>query len=148
MTEILPKAYLIELNNIEEELIVSSSKNTLEFDSYVDSLIDQETFNLYSMNLKSYYWKLDKYLPGEKYSSIIDDIRGRPSTVSFKIFVNDDYEGGELTFDSYSYTIKPKKGLLLVHPSSYLYKYSMSPISGNSQIVLSKHFYHPNSKDA
>lgn len=147
MIEILPKTYVIELNNIDEDLILSASKNTLEFDSYCDSLV-QDYIDIHCNSLKGYYWKIDKFFAGEKYSSITEDVRGKPCVISFKIFLNDDYEGGELIFDNYGYSVKPRKGMLLIHPSSYLYKYTISEVYNSTQIILSKNFYHAQSKDS
>jgi hypothetical protein len=42
-------------------------------------------------------------------------------TVSFKYFINDNYDGGEIEFVNLGIKIKPKSGQLLIHPAGYEY---------------------------
>ena len=48
--------------------------------------------------------------------------------VTFRYFINDNYEGGEITFPKYGISIKPKAGQLLMFPSSFMYNYIEKPI--------------------
>lgn len=50
-------------------------------------------------------------------------------TVSAVIYINDDYEGGEIQFPRLdNYTHKPKVGDIAVFPSNYIYEHASLPI--------------------
>ena len=59
------------------------------------------------------------------------------STISAVIYLNDDYEGGELIFPRFNLTIKPKAGDIVVFPSTFIYEHSSEQIiSGNKYAVV------------
>jgi hypothetical protein len=52
-------------------------------------------------------------------------------------YVNDDYEGGELYFPRFNLTLKPKKGDVMVFPSTYIYEHaSNNMISGTKYAIV------------
>jgi hypothetical protein len=59
-------------------------------------------------------------------------------TVSVVVYLNDDYEGGELFFPRLDgLAIKPKKGDIVVSPSTYIYEHaSQDMISGTKYAVV------------
>lgn len=59
------------------------------------------------------------------------------TTVSIVVYLNDDYEGGELWFPRFDLTIKPKAGDIAVFPSTYVYEHaSQDMISGTKYSVV------------
>jgi hypothetical protein len=59
------------------------------------------------------------------------------TTVSVVAYINDDYEGGELYFPRFDLTIKPKKGDVMVFPSTYIYEHaSQDMISGTKYSIV------------
>jgi predicted 2-oxoglutarate/Fe(II)-dependent dioxygenase YbiX len=44
------------------------------------------------------------------------------------IYLNDDFEGGELVFPLQNITIKPEKGMMVIFPTSYMYPHAVSPV--------------------
>ena len=50
-------------------------------------------------------------------------------TVSSVLYLNDDYEGGELWFPYMDVTFKPQKGDLVIFPSTFIYAHSSKPIT-------------------
>lgn len=59
------------------------------------------------------------------------------TTVSIVVYLNDDYEGGELWFPRFDLTIKPKAGDIAVFPSTYIYEHaSQDMISGTKYSVV------------
>ena len=66
------------------------------------------------------------------------DSRGAERVLSGVLFLNDDYEGGELNFLHQDITIKPKAGSLVLFPSNYLFVHQSHPITdGKKYIVVS-----------
>ena len=60
------------------------------------------------------------------------------TTVSAVIYINDDYEGGEIKFPRLDgYTLTPKVGDIAVFPSNYIYEHASLPmISGTKYCVV------------
>jgi hypothetical protein len=59
------------------------------------------------------------------------------TTVSIVVYLNDNYEGGELWFPRFDLTIKPKAGDIVVFPSTYIYEHaSQDMISGTKYSVV------------
>lgn len=59
------------------------------------------------------------------------------ATVSIVAYLNDDYEGGEIYFPRFNLTIKPKKGDVVVFPSTYIYEHASNDmISGTKYSVV------------
>jgi predicted 2-oxoglutarate/Fe(II)-dependent dioxygenase YbiX len=57
------------------------------------------------------------------------------ATVSACLYLNDDYDGGEIAFPDQSITIKPKAGSLVIFPSSKPYFHASQEIhSGNKYL--------------
>jgi hypothetical protein len=59
------------------------------------------------------------------------------TTVSIVVYLNDNYEGGELWFPRFDLTIKPQAGDIVVFPSTYIYEHaSQDMISGTKYSVV------------
>lgn len=60
------------------------------------------------------------------------------TTVSAVIYINDDYEGGEIKFPRLDgYTLTPKVGDIAIFPSNYIYEHASLPmISGTKYCVV------------
>jgi hypothetical protein len=65
------------------------------------------------------------------------------ATISAVIYLNDDYEGGELWFPRFGVELKPKKGDIAVFPSTFIYEHaSKEMISGTKYAVVVMTDYH------
>jgi prolyl 4-hydroxylase len=85
---------------------------------------------LYPME-KLEYWEsinLIKYYPGNHFQSHADDGSSYKSVVSLVGYLNDDYEGGELSFDAYNIKIKPQAGDLVIFPSNFMFIHKAWPV--------------------
>jgi prolyl 4-hydroxylase len=59
------------------------------------------------------------------------------TTVSVVAYINDDYEGGEIYFPRFDLTIKPKKGDVVIFPSTYIYEHASNDmISGTKYSIV------------
>lgn len=68
--------------------------------------------------------------PHNNFDLHIDDNPDSPRTVSAVMYLNDNYDGGELRFSRLdNFTIKPEIGDLAVFPSSYLYEHESKPVT-------------------
>ena len=56
--------------------------------------------------------------------------------ISILLYLNNDYEGGELEFKRFSYTLKPRAGMLVWFPSDVRYEHMAKPVISGERYVL------------
>jgi predicted 2-oxoglutarate/Fe(II)-dependent dioxygenase YbiX len=102
---------------------------------YAASLWYQETFHLTDLHHVEPY-NLLKYQTGQEYKAHFDGGLGDNRVVSPILYLNDDYEGGELEFVHYGITIKPKAGSLYLFPSNYPYAHIAHPVTSGTKYAI------------
>jgi len=60
---------------------------------------------------------------------------------SLVAYVNDDYEGGEISFPNHNITVKPKAGSLIMFPSQEPYIHEVKPIVSGTRYMSPAHVY-------
>ncbi|NDB61871.1 2OG-Fe(II) oxygenase [bacterium] len=59
------------------------------------------------------------------------------ATVSAVIYINDDYEGGEIQFPRLDgYTLTPKVGDIAIFPSNYIYEHASLPMKSGTKYCV------------
>lgn len=88
---------------------------------FIESAIDY--FNKNNIIKKPFYnFYFTKFENGAKEIPMKDNHKNENNrTISFKYFINDNYDGGETEFLDLGIKIKPKSGQLLVHPATQAY---------------------------
>ena len=56
--------------------------------------------------------------------------------LSFVLFLNDDFEGGEFVFPDLHIQVKPKPGLLVVFPSDQNYMHGVNPVTSGERYSI------------
>ena len=56
------------------------------------------------------------------------------------LFLTDDYEGGELTFEDYGISLKPKPGTLVLFPGYYT-RHGVNKVTSGTRINILSHFF-------
>ena len=92
-------------------------------------LINTEIFNIEGFELL-------KYEVGEHYGAHHDSYPEVKRAISVLIYLNDDYEGGEIEFVNFNIKIKPKAGTLILFPSNYPYKHIANPVTSGTKYVI------------
>lgn len=127
-------------------------------DKPTEALLGEVFFHAFSkvvephFNLEIEWWELPqplRYAQGGKYDVHsdcedwkIDDngighwVKESDRDVSLLIYLNDDYEGGELEFADHKYRIKPKAGMLVAFPSHHGYQHAARPTTAGNRYVL------------
>tara|TARA_Y100001938_G_scaffold150172_1_gene239935 strand:- start:1329 stop:1892 length:564 start_codon:yes stop_codon:yes gene_type:complete len=82
-----------------------------------------------------------KYEEGGFYNIHSDHHPSIPRTLSVIIFLNNDYEGGELNFhnplnNEIYQTIKPHPGRCIIWPSNFIYPHSVSPVTKGTRYAI------------
>jgi predicted 2-oxoglutarate/Fe(II)-dependent dioxygenase YbiX len=66
--------------------------------------------------------------------------------VSVLIYLNDDYEGGNIVFPNSKVSLKPEAGSMLFFPSNFLYVHEIEPILSGTKYSL-PNWYHNVTKE-
>lgn len=74
-----------------------------------------------------------KYLPGEFFKIHADHGPYYTCTVSAVVYLNDDYEGGEIEFPRHNFKLKPKAGDIILFPSNFVYEHASLDISSGQK---------------
>lgn len=98
------------------------------------SLMQQNKFNLYDEG-----YSVLRYKAGEEYHLHIDEINSR--RVSAILFLNDNFEGGNVEFPRQKVTIKPVTGTVILFPSNYAYPHRVLPPDNTRYAVVTWFHY-------
>ncbi len=93
--------------------------------------------NIKSRERQMHLLRYDKsgYLPAHQDQGVSTRV------LSVLLYLNDDYEGGEITFRNSNITFKPKPGSVLFFPSNFLYVHEVAPITKGPRYAL-PNWYH------
>lgn len=81
-------------------------------------------------------YQLLRYGKGNFFNNHFDDSVQHHRRVSIVYYLNDNYIGGEITFNRFNITYKPKANDLLIFPSSYVYTHSVSEVTEGTRYAL------------
>ena len=99
-------------------------------------LNDYEQLWHLKMNYKEAF-NFVKYLPGKYFKIHGDHGPYYACTVSAVVYLNDNYEGGEIEFVRQGLVIKPEAGDIVVFPSNFVYEHaSLEVFSGTKYSVV------------
>lgn len=79
-----------------------------------------------------------KYEPGEKYVMHFDNGSKHVANriTSTVIYLNDDYEGGEIEFTNFGIKVKPQKNSIAIFPSNYPYMHVAHQVTSGVRYAL------------
>jgi len=77
-----------------------------------------------------------KYFPGEYFKVHTDHGPFYTCTLSAVIYLNDDYEGGELDFTRHNITLKPDAGDITLFPSNFVYEHSSLNVTSGTKYAV------------
>lgn len=73
-------------------------------------------------------YELLRYFEGQFYVEHTDSFKESPRAITFILSINDDYEGGEISFFNRELTYKLKQGSCIMFPSNFMYPHEIRPI--------------------
>lgn len=77
-----------------------------------------------------------KYRAGEQYYGHYDGSTASGRAISAVVYLNSNYEGGELEFPNFGLKIKPEPGMLILFPSNFAYRHIAHPIKSGTKYAL------------
>ena len=81
-------------------------------------------------------YQLLRYGKNNFFNNHFDDSVQHHRRISIVYYLNDDYVGGEITFNRFGLTYKPKANDLLIFPSSYVYTHSVAEVAEGTRYAL------------
>jgi hypothetical protein len=79
---------------------------------------------------------LVRWTKGKSMPLHVDDLGSGDEQISAVIYLNDDYEGGQISFPTHDIEISPETGDLIIFPGNLNYAHEVKPvISGNRYTV-------------
>jgi hypothetical protein len=69
-----------------------------------------------------------RYVPGQFFAEHVDNTEEFPRKISAVLYLNDNYDGGTITFSKLNQSFKPKSNTLFVFPSSQDFIHSADPV--------------------
>ena len=81
-------------------------------------------------------YSLLKYSKNQEYKKHYDGGTIIQRAISAVVYLNDNYEGGELAFPHFDVKIKPEAGMLILFPSNYAYAHIAHPVTSGTKYAL------------
>ena len=142
-----------EINEYRKcEVVYLSQDETIKRNLKTRKKIDERLFNIITNNLQKYLEKYNslgyiqvtqdtgymllRYKTGDYVKNHVDTSSDQHRTLSCSLILNDDYEGGEISF--LDDKVKPhlKKGDLVIFPSSFTYPHQVLPITAGTRYSI------------
>jgi Rps23 Pro-64 3,4-dihydroxylase Tpa1-like proline 4-hydroxylase len=77
-----------------------------------------------------------RYRGGQYYNAHSDGSTMTGRSISSILYLNDDYEGGEIEFVNFEIKIKPEPGMLILFPSNYAYRHIAHPVIDGTKYAI------------
>lgn len=91
---------------------------------------------LQNVNLVHEGYNMLKYSGGQEYKAHFDGGSDTGRCVSAILYLNSDFEGGEVEFVNFNIKIKPEPGMLLIFPSNYAYTHIAHPVTSGTKYAI------------
>jgi len=147
------------LNTNEDNAEIQLNKNTrntdvfdlgeysFEFKTLLESTFKNIIKHIYNKEIAWYEEpNFLRYQPGGFYALHADSenwdaekkqwIRSIERDLSFLIYLNEDYSGGEIVFPHFNFTFKPKKGMFVCFPSDHRYIHKVNETTAGIRYVI------------
>lgn len=127
--------------------------------------VDKKTLYIVNSLIMAFQMCTDRYLESRKLNKDKYDLKLNPMVIkawnegqymgphfdgqdknkdlafSLVAYINDDYQGGEISFPNHNVTIKPKAGSLIMFPSQEPYIHEVKPIVSGTRYMSPTHVY-------
>lgn len=92
----------------------------------------------YNINETLYHepYALLRYRGGQEYKVHYDSGTRMGRCISALIYLNSNYEGGEIEFPNFGLRIKPQPGMLILFPSNFAYSHAARPVVNGTKYAL------------
>lgn len=81
-------------------------------------------------------YSLLKYSGGQEYKAHYDGGTSIGRCISALVYLNSDFDGGEIEFVNFGVKVKPQPGMLILFPSNYAYRHVAHPVTNGTKYNL------------
>ena len=67
------------------------------------------------------------------------DLEEQENSVGVAIYLNDNFDGGEIYYPNLGISYKPLRGALICHPGTAKYMHGVNKVLGNDRYILSSY---------
>ena len=120
----------------------SGNKFAQVFHNQIADLMDHTTqsymyrHRIHGVQYSHEYYRVLKYSADEKFDAHVDGMPGGKRFLSAILYLNDDYEGGELEFLNFDLKLKLNPGSLIIFPSYFPYVHTAHPIITGTKYAI------------
>jgi Rps23 Pro-64 3,4-dihydroxylase Tpa1-like proline 4-hydroxylase len=105
--------------------------------SKVEPLVTEYANKHGVFDLKNEGYHIVKYTKGQFFAEHTDATPEYPRRMSAIVYLNDNYEGGTITFTNINKSFKPEENTIMIFPSSKEFSHSADPvISGTKYAII------------
>lgn len=125
-----------DIRDVDHLIISNELQNFLN--KYIEPHVYQyaKKHNM-SISQQNAGYSFNRYSAGQFFKEHVDSTSEEPRTISIVLYLNDDYEGGTITFTKLNKSFKPEANSLFIFPSNEEFMHSADPvISGVKYIVV------------
>lgn len=95
-----------------------------------------EHFGLYEKTYFNESFNILRYQTGQEYKAHYDGGTAGARSISPILYLNDNYDGGEIEFVNFDIKIKPEPGMLVLFPSSFPYAHIAHPVTNGTKYAI------------
>jgi uncharacterized protein (UPF0262 family) len=103
---------------------------------YATAIGYNKHYDLYEPTYFNEGFNVLKYQTGQEYKAHYDGGTPTARSISPILYLNDDYEGGEIEFVNFDIKIKPEAGMLVIFPASYPYAHIAHPVTKGTKYAI------------
>ena len=135
---------IFPLNQVAQiDVTCSELNNRFYVDAYAAVAWYRKHFNIDENVFESPREDLSllRYQHGEEFKAHYDGPTKTGRSISPILYLNDNYEGGELEFVNFGLKIKPKAGSLYLFPANYAYTHIAHPVTNGTKYAIVTFFH-------
>ena len=134
--------------NNEQEFTVHTYHEIQGLDSDLLDMIQETALMVYSFVLNNYNSKFDHFIDEKTHIAKFVEGKGmhehfdvsRPNDIATLVYLNNDYDGGDIYFPKYEMSFKPEPGDLLCFPDNPSFVHGVKPIIKGTRFTLPRWF--------
>jgi predicted 2-oxoglutarate/Fe(II)-dependent dioxygenase YbiX len=130
--DLLPVTHLASITN---NALVQNIHNQFNMILLAAAVPYQQRYNIREPLYHEPYAIL-RYKQSQEYKVHYDSSTTMGRCLSALVYLNSDYEGGDLEFPNFGLRIKPQAGMLILFPSNFAYAHASTPVLKGTKYAL------------
>jgi len=115
------------MKSLSDRFFKTAWSTAIGYNEYYE--LEEQTYFIEGFNIL-------KYQTGTEYKGHYDGGSKSGRSISPILYLNDNYEGGELEFVNFGIKIKPEAGMLVLFPATFPYKHIAHPVTSGTKYAI------------